>query len=161
MERDFIGVFADSTSLQALLEIVGCIPNYMREIYEKELPWLRTLLTSTKPDVRYLVAKVYGVITSNFSSIDFEKHISEIIDMTKKKHVESQHGSLLALTFMMERNLIIKRNENRDGLLNWEMYIHVVKIICTFVYIIIYRILINGQKTILIDYIYIFRYISS
>lgn len=125
---------ADSTSLQALLEIVGCIPNYMREIYEKELPWLRTLLTSTKPDVRYLVAKVYGVITSNFSSIDFEKHISEIIDMTKKKHVESQHGSLLALTFMMERNLIIKRNENRDELLNWEMYIYVVKIICTFLH---------------------------
>ncbi|KAI4501123.1 hypothetical protein M0802_003926 [Mischocyttarus mexicanus] len=125
---------ADSTSLQALLEIVGCIPNYMREIYEKELPWLRTLLTSTKPDVRYLVAKVYGVITSNFSSIDFEKHISEIIDMTKKKHVESQHGSLLALTFMVEKNLIIKRNENRDELLNWEMYIHVVKIICTFLH---------------------------
>lgn len=125
---------AEPISLQALLEVVGCIPNYMREIYEKELPWLRSLLTSTKPDVRYLVAKVYGVITGHFSTVDFEKHILEIIEMTKKKNIESQHGSLLALTFMMERNLMIRRNEDKDVLLDSEMYIYIVRMICTFLH---------------------------
>ncbi|KOC60812.1 Proteasome-associated protein ECM29 like protein [Habropoda laboriosa] len=128
----FSHVSADQSSLQALLEVTGCVPQYATEIYEKESSRLRTLLTSTKPDVRQLVAKIYGIITTQLSNNDFEAQISEIISIMDKKNLEAQHGSLLTLTCMMERRLIFKRNNINKDMFNWDLYVNVVKMICSY-----------------------------
>lgn len=122
---------ADQISLNALLEILGSVPHYIVKSYEKELPWLCSLLTSTKQDVRQLAAKIYAAITGYFSKNEFEKHVSNIMDIMNKKNLEAQHGALMALTYMMERNLMQQRNENKD-LCNWTTYNDIVKAICTY-----------------------------
>lgn len=124
----------DQISLNALLEVLGSVPPYIVKTYEKELPWLSTLLTSTKQDVRQLAAKVYAAITAYFSRNEFEKHVSSIMDIMKKKNLEAQHGALMALIYMMERNLTQQRNENRENLYNWTTYNDIVRSICTYLH---------------------------
>ncbi|XP_076235930.1 proteasome adapter and scaffold protein ECM29 isoform X2 [Calliopsis andreniformis] len=121
---------ADQTSLQALLEVVGCVPQYVTKIYEKE-SWIRNLLTSTKPGVRQLAAKIYGLITVQLRPNDFEAQISEIMELLNKKNLESQHGSLLTLTYMMERRLISNKRD-MNSTFNLDTFVNVVKMICNF-----------------------------
>lgn len=122
----------DQISLNALLEVLGSVPHYITKEYEKELPWLRTVLTSTKQDVRELAAKVYAAITGYLPRSEFEKHVSSITDIANRKNLEAQHGALMTLTYMMERNLTQQqRNGNKEDLCNWTTYQDVVRAICT------------------------------
>lgn len=125
---------ADQTTLQALLEVTGSVPQFATRIYENELSWLRTLLISTKLDVRQLVAKIYGIITTQLSNNEFETQISEIMNIMDKNSLEAQHGSLLTLTCMMERRLVFKRNNMDNDFFNWDLYINVVKMICMYIF---------------------------
>lgn len=113
------------------MEVLGSVPHYIVKSYEKELPWLRSLLTSTKQDVRQLAAKIYAAITGYFPKNEFEKHVSNIMDIMNKKNLEAQHGALMALTYMMEKYLMQQRNENKD-LCNWTTYNDIVKAICMY-----------------------------
>lgn len=125
---------ADQTSLQALLEMIGSIPQFVTRIYENNLSWLRTLLISTKPDIRQLAAKIYGLITAQLSNNEFEAQISEIMGIIDKNNLEAQHGSLLTLTYMMERRLVFKRSNINNDCFNWDLYINVVRMICNFLH---------------------------
>ncbi|XP_043596940.1 proteasome adapter and scaffold protein ECM29 isoform X1 [Bombus pyrosoma] len=125
---------ADQTTLQALLEVTGSVPQFATRIYENELSWLRTLLISTKLDVRQLVAKIYGIITTQLSNNEFGTQISEIMNIMDKNSLEAQHGSLLTLTCMMERRLVFKRNNMDNDFFNCDLYINVVKMICNFLH---------------------------
>ncbi|XP_018049516.1 PREDICTED: proteasome-associated protein ECM29 homolog [Atta colombica] len=123
---------ADQISLNALLEVFGSVPHYIIKSYEKELPWLCSLLTSAKHDVRQLAAKIYAVITGYLPRNEFEKYVSSIMNIMNRKNLEAQHGALMALTYMMERNLIQQRNGNKEDLCNWTTYNDIVKAICTY-----------------------------
>jgi len=125
----------DQISLNALLEIFGSVPHYIIKSYEKELPWLCSLLTSAKHDVRQLAAKIYAVITGYLPRNEFEKYVSSIMNIMNRKNLEAQHGALMALTYMMERNLIQQRNGNKEDLCNWTTYNDIVKAICMYLYI--------------------------
>ncbi|XP_029040341.2 proteasome adapter and scaffold protein ECM29 isoform X1 [Osmia bicornis bicornis] len=129
----FSNASADQISLQALLEVVSFVPQYITRIYEKQSSWLRNLLTSTKPEVRQLAAKVYGVVTATLPINEFGTQISEIMAITNKKNLEPQHGGLLALTYMMERRLLILRRNTNESF-NWDLYVNVVKMICNFLH---------------------------
>ncbi|KYM93818.1 Proteasome-associated protein ECM29 like protein [Cyphomyrmex costatus] len=107
---------ADQISLNALLEVLGSVPHYIIKSYEKELPWLCSLLASAKHDVRQLAAKIYAAITGYFPKNEFEKHVSNIMNIMNRKNLEAQHGALMALTYMMERNLIQQRIGNKEDL---------------------------------------------
>ncbi|XP_053994994.1 proteasome adapter and scaffold protein ECM29 [Hylaeus volcanicus] len=123
---------ADQSSLQALLEVIGSVPQYVTKIYEKELLWLHNLLASVKPNVRQLAAKIYGITTAQLSTNDFEGQISEITNIMNKKNLEAQHGALLTLTYMMERRIIFRKTNPNDAFFNLDVYINVVKMIFTF-----------------------------
>lgn len=125
----------DQISLNALLEVLGSVPHYIIKSYEKELPWLSSLLASAKQDVRQLAAKIYATITGYFPKNEFEKHVSSILNIINRKNLEAQHGALMTLTYMMERNLIQQRNGNKEDLCNWTTYNDIVKAICTYLYI--------------------------
>lgn len=125
----------DQVPLNALLEVLGSVPHYITKSYEKELPWLRSMLTSTKQDVRQVAAKTYSVITGYFPRNEFEKHLSSVMEIMSRKQLEAQHGALITLTYMMERSLIRHRSESKEDLRNWTTYNEIVKTICMHSYI--------------------------
>lgn len=124
----------DVINLTALLEVFGSVPHYIIKTYEKELPWLYSLLTSSKKDIRELAAKIYASITVYFSKDDFERDALGIMDMINKKSLETKHGALITLIYMMERKLIQQRNKDRENLSNWAIYENIVKNLCMYIY---------------------------
>lgn len=126
----FLLRYADQVPLNALLEVFGSVPYYVIKSYEKELHWLRSMLTSTKLDVRQVAAKTYATVTGYFPRDEFEKHVSSVMEIMSRKQLEAQHGALVALTYMMERSLIQQRNESNEDLCNWTTYSEIVKTIC-------------------------------
>ncbi|XP_012265500.2 proteasome adapter and scaffold protein ECM29 [Athalia rosae] len=127
-----IQVTAGLVPLTAFLEVIGTIPIETTSRYKSDLPWLRTLLTSTKKDTRELAAKIYGVVAAHIPSGEFEKQVAEIINVSRNKVLETQHGAILALSYMMERKLILRRNEDKSEMLKWENYVNAIKLIYAF-----------------------------
>ena len=116
--------------MDALLEIIGTIPQHVIDRHSKELPWLRSLLSSTKEKVRESGAKIYGLTVARTHVSDFNEKITEIVALTKNgKNVETQHGALLALTHTVERKLTIKKEQGED-IKEWKNYVDVVNVIC-------------------------------
>lgn len=116
----------------------GSVPHYIVKQHEQELPLLCPLLSSIKQDVRQLAAKVYAVITAYFPRNEFEKQVSNIMEILKKKNLEAQHGALMTLIYMMERNLIQQRKGSGEDLCSWTTYNDIVKKICMYQSISIY-----------------------
>lgn len=129
--------------------MIGSIPQFVTRIYENNLSWLRNLLISTKPDIRQLAAKIYGIITAQLSNNEFEAQISEIMGIIDKNNLEAQHGSLLTLTYMMERRLIFKRSNINNDSFNWDLYINVVRMICMYIF--------RCNKLILVHFLIFFK----
>ncbi|XP_011494527.1 PREDICTED: proteasome-associated protein ECM29 homolog [Ceratosolen solmsi marchali] len=125
-------VTGDEVALSALLEIVGTIPTYVVERYEKEQAWIQSLLSSTKEYVRDLAAKICGIFMAYVSTNEFENQISKMLKITKDKLLENQQGAILALSYSMERKLNLQRNEDKNTLVNWNTYIDTVMAICEF-----------------------------
>ncbi|OXU22910.1 hypothetical protein TSAR_016170 [Trichomalopsis sarcophagae] len=125
-------VTGDEVALSALLEIVGTIPTYIVERYAKEQSWIQSLLTSSKEYVRDLAAKIYAVFLAYVPTNEFENQISKMLKTTKDKVLENQQGAILALSYSMERKLILRRSEDKNTLVNWNTYIDTVKAICDF-----------------------------
>ncbi|XP_008560300.1 proteasome adapter and scaffold protein ECM29 [Microplitis demolitor] len=125
---------ADKIPLVALLEIAGTVPQSMTSYFVKELPWIRSLLTSTKAEVRELAAKINAIVMEfNSSNDEFELQATEFINSTKNKTLETQHGSLLALSHMIERKLTVRKlSEPVENLLKWKIYNDIVQTICSF-----------------------------
>jgi proteasome component ECM29 len=124
--------FLDEIVLNALLEIIGTIPTYFVERYAKEQTWIQSLLSSSKEHVRDLAARIYGVFMAYVSTNKFENQISKMLKTTKNKSLETQQGAILALSYSMERKLVLQRSEDKNTLINWNTYIDTVKAICKF-----------------------------
>ncbi|KAF7987486.1 hypothetical protein HCN44_003248 [Aphidius gifuensis] len=125
---------ADKISLNALLEIIGTIPVTMTSRFVSELTWLRTLLTSTKTHVREIAAKIHAIIiTHNLNQEEFDKQADEFINTTmKNKLIETQHGALVALPYMIESKIMSNKLLNDSKLLslnNWNIYCKTIDLI--------------------------------
>lgn len=125
----YINYYIDVKCLNALLEVVGSISKHMTAICQKELPWIYTLLTSTKAEVRELAAKIYAIVVTHSTVNDFEKDVKDCLSLLNKKDLESQHGALMALSYIMERKLMLKRDKDNE-IHQWTTYHDVVKSIC-------------------------------
>ncbi|XP_011307486.1 proteasome-associated protein ECM29 homolog [Fopius arisanus] len=127
-------VTSDTVPLNALLEVVGSLSPDMLDKFAEELKFLKGLLASTKEDVRVLAGKIHAIIMAHQSNLEeFEYRVSELIAATKHKTLEIQHGALLALSFMFERKLFLRKaTDDKESILSWKPYIDGVKTICEF-----------------------------
>lgn len=121
--------------MNALLEIVGTIPNCMTDRYVKELPWLRNLLISTKVDIRNLAAQIHAIIVAHgcADTKELETRATEFLSAANHRVLENQHGALIALAWMLERTLTLRREtEDKQTLLKWPTYASAVETLRTY-----------------------------
>lgn len=123
---------ADEVSLNALLEILGTMSPEISKRYEKDLPWLKKLQGSTKENIRELSAKIYAFIVAYLPLNEFETQLTEIVNCTKNKVLEIQHGALLALSYMIEQKLLSLKQTNVEGISNLKVYSVAVETMCSF-----------------------------
>ncbi|XP_015114658.1 proteasome adapter and scaffold protein ECM29 [Diachasma alloeum] len=125
---------SDTVPLYALLEVIGSISPEMSDKFTEELPFLRGLLASTKAEVRELAGKIHAIVMAHQSKPEeFETRVNELITATKHKTLEIQHGALLALSFMFERKLFLKKTtDTKESILTWKPYVDGVKTVFEF-----------------------------
>ncbi|GAB1288538.1 Proteasome adapter and scaffold protein ECM29 [Apodemus speciosus] len=104
--------------MYCLLEAVSVYPEKLAAKFVDKTEWIKSLMSSSKEEMRELAALFYSVVVSTVSGNELKSMIEQLIKATKDNHSpEVQHGSLLALGFTVGRYLAKKRvrmAEQRD-----------------------------------------------
>uniref|UniRef100_A0A8C2YS99 Ecm29 proteasome adaptor and scaffold n=1 Tax=Chinchilla lanigera TaxID=34839 RepID=A0A8C2YS99_CHILA len=96
--------------MYCLLEAVSVYPERLASKFVDKTEWIKSLMNSSKEEMRELAALFYSVVVSTVSGNELKSMIEQLIKTTKDNHSpEIQHGSLLALGFTIGRYLAKKK----------------------------------------------------
>ncbi|XP_008582127.1 PREDICTED: proteasome-associated protein ECM29 homolog [Galeopterus variegatus] len=96
--------------MYCLLEAVSVYPEKLATKFVDKTEWIKSLMSSSKEEMRELAALFYSVVVSTVSGNELKSMIEQLIKTTKDNHSpEIQHGSLLALGFTVGRYLAKKK----------------------------------------------------
>uniref|UniRef100_A0A2K5PCI4 Proteasome adapter and scaffold protein ECM29 n=1 Tax=Cebus imitator TaxID=2715852 RepID=A0A2K5PCI4_CEBIM len=96
--------------MYCLLEAVSVYPEKLATKFVDKTEWIKSLMNSSKEEMRELAALFYSVVVSTVSGSELKSMIEQLIKTTKDNHSpEIQHGSLLALGFTVGRYLAKKK----------------------------------------------------
>ncbi|MEJ1282869.1 Ecm29 proteasome adaptor and scaffold [Cricetulus griseus] len=96
--------------MYCLLEAVSVYPEKLATKFVDKTEWIKSLMSSSKEEMRELAALFYSVVVSTVSGNELKSMIEQLIKSTKDNHSpEVQHGSLLALGFTVGRYLAKKK----------------------------------------------------
>ncbi|XP_036288897.1 proteasome adapter and scaffold protein ECM29 isoform X9 [Pipistrellus kuhlii] len=96
--------------MYCLLEAVSVYPEKLATKFVDKIEWIKTLMNSSKEEMRELAALFYSVVVSTVSGNELKSMLEQLIKTTKNNHSpETQHGSVLALGFTIGRYLAKKK----------------------------------------------------
>ncbi|XP_059513619.1 proteasome adapter and scaffold protein ECM29 isoform X7 [Myotis daubentonii] len=96
--------------MYCLLEAVSVYPEKLATKFVDKTEWIKSLMNSSKEEMRELAALFYSVVVSTVSGNELKLMIEQLIKTTKNNHSpEIQHGSVLALGFTIGRYLAKKK----------------------------------------------------
>nr|XP_033782200.1 proteasome adapter and scaffold protein ECM29 isoform X1 [Geotrypetes seraphini] len=97
--------------MYCLLEAISVYPQKLAVKFIDKTDWIKGLLNSSKEEMRELAAQLYAVVVSTMSGDEMKSAIQSLLKITKDNHnPETQHGSLLALGYIVGRYLAKKKN---------------------------------------------------
>uniref|UniRef100_A0A8C5VKA6 Ecm29 proteasome adaptor and scaffold n=2 Tax=Euarchontoglires TaxID=314146 RepID=A0A8C5VKA6_MICMU len=101
--------------MYCLLEAVSVYPEKLATKFVDKTEWIKSLMNSSKEEMRELAALFYSVVVSTVSGNELKSMIEQLIKTTKDNHSpEIQHGSLLALGFTVGRYLAKKKQQDPE-----------------------------------------------
>ncbi|TPX72617.1 hypothetical protein CcCBS67573_g05715 [Chytriomyces confervae] len=112
LKSDEVDAVLQSTCSSCLVELVSLCPSALAESYRDKVDWIKSFLSSLKPETRHAMARVLGIVaTSDLSVADrgtqFMKLVQELSttarDFAKQTSFELRQGSVLALGYLLGR----------------------------------------------------------
>ncbi|CAJ0940188.1 unnamed protein product [Ranitomeya imitator] len=92
--------------MYCLLEIVSVYPQKLAALLVDKVEWIKSLMTANKEEMRELAAQLYALVVVTLSGPELKSKIQSLIKTAKDPHSpEAQHGSLLALGYLIGRYL--------------------------------------------------------
>uniref|UniRef100_A0A3Q2NUZ8 Ecm29 proteasome adaptor and scaffold n=1 Tax=Fundulus heteroclitus TaxID=8078 RepID=A0A3Q2NUZ8_FUNHE len=96
--------------MYCLLEVVSVCPEKLAPRFSDKIDWIKSLMNTNKEDMRELAAQLYAVVISTMTGNELQKAVQHLVKITKDNHSpETQHGAILALGYMVGRNLSRKK----------------------------------------------------
>ncbi|XP_035992752.1 proteasome adapter and scaffold protein ECM29 [Fundulus heteroclitus] len=96
--------------MYCLLEVVSVCPEKLAPRFSDKIDWIKSLMNTNKEDMRELAAQLYAVVISTMTGNELQKAVQNLVKITKDNHSpETQHGAILALGYMVGRNLSRKK----------------------------------------------------
>ncbi|KAM9313856.1 proteasome adapter and scaffold protein ECM29 [Pholidichthys leucotaenia] len=96
--------------MYCLLEVVSVCPEKLAPRFADKIDWIKSLMNTNKEDMRELAAQLYAVVVSIMTGNELQKAVQNLVKITKDNHSpETQHGAILALGYMVGRNLSRKK----------------------------------------------------
>ncbi|XP_040217375.1 proteasome adapter and scaffold protein ECM29 isoform X2 [Rana temporaria] len=106
--------------MYCLLEAVSVYPQKLATTLLDKVDWIKSLMISNKEEMRELAAQLYAVVVSTLPSSEIKSKLQNLIKSAKDVHnPEAQHGSILALGYLIWRYLD-KCHLNKDELESME-----------------------------------------
>ncbi|KAM3938188.1 proteasome adapter and scaffold protein ECM29 isoform 2-T2 [Leptodactylus fuscus] len=92
--------------MYCLLEIVSIYPEKLAASLVDKIDWIKSLMTANKEEMRELAAQLFAVVVVALPGPEIKSKIQSLIKTAKDQHnPEAQHGSLLALGYLIGRYL--------------------------------------------------------
>ncbi|XP_075681729.1 proteasome adapter and scaffold protein ECM29 [Rhinoderma darwinii] len=92
--------------MYCLLEIVSVYPQKLAAALVDKIDWIKSLMTANKEEMRELAAQLFAVVVVTLPGPELKSKIHGLIKTAKEQHnPEAQHGSLLALGYLIGRYL--------------------------------------------------------
>ncbi|CAG5938707.1 unnamed protein product, partial [Menidia menidia] len=96
--------------MYCLLEVVSVCPEKLATRFADKIDWIKSLMNTNKEDMRELAAQLYAVVISTMTGNELQTAVQNLVKITKDNHSpETQHGAILALGYMVGRNMSRKR----------------------------------------------------
>uniref|UniRef100_A0A7M4FB64 Ecm29 proteasome adaptor and scaffold n=1 Tax=Crocodylus porosus TaxID=8502 RepID=A0A7M4FB64_CROPO len=96
--------------MYCLLEVVSVYPEKLAARFVDKIDWIKSLMNTSKEEMRELAALFYSVVLSTMSGNELKSSVQQLIKTAKDNHnPEVQHGALLALGFTVGRYLAKKK----------------------------------------------------
>uniref|UniRef100_I3JQE4 Ecm29 proteasome adaptor and scaffold n=3 Tax=Oreochromis niloticus TaxID=8128 RepID=I3JQE4_ORENI len=96
--------------MYCLLEVVSVCPEKLAPRFADKIDWIKSLMNTNKEDMRELAAQLYAVVVSTMTGNELQKAVQNLVKITKDNHSpETQHGAILALGYMVGRNMSRKK----------------------------------------------------
>ncbi|XP_015225103.1 PREDICTED: proteasome-associated protein ECM29 homolog, partial [Cyprinodon variegatus] len=96
--------------MYCLLEVVSVCPDKLAPRFADKIDWIKSLMNTNKEDMRELAAQLYAVVISTMTGNELQTAVQNLVKITKDNHSpETQHGAILALGYMVGRNLSRKK----------------------------------------------------
>ncbi|XP_066460523.1 proteasome adapter and scaffold protein ECM29 isoform X2 [Eleutherodactylus coqui] len=98
--------------MYCLLEIVSVYPEKLAASLVEKIDWIKSLMTANKEEMRELAAQLFALVVVTLPGPELESKIQGLIKTAKDPHnPEAQHGSLLALGYLIGRYLDIAKTK--------------------------------------------------
>uniref|UniRef100_A0A1A7Z514 F-box protein 10 n=1 Tax=Iconisemion striatum TaxID=60296 RepID=A0A1A7Z514_9TELE len=102
--------------MYCLLEVVSVCPERLAPRFADKIDWIKGLMNTNKEDMRELAAQLYALVISTMTGNELQTAVHNLVKITKDNHSpETQHGAILALGYMVGRNLSRKKAFNCDS----------------------------------------------
>uniref|UniRef100_A0A3B3YWF8 Ecm29 proteasome adaptor and scaffold n=1 Tax=Poecilia mexicana TaxID=48701 RepID=A0A3B3YWF8_9TELE len=96
--------------MYCLLEVVSVCPEKLAPRFADRIDWIKSLMNTNKEDMRELAAQLYALVISTMTGNELQTAVQNLVKITKDNHSpETQHGAILALGYMVGRNLSRKK----------------------------------------------------
>ncbi|XP_027874809.1 proteasome adapter and scaffold protein ECM29 [Xiphophorus couchianus] len=96
--------------MYCLLEVVSVCPEKLAPRFADKIDWIKSLMNTNKEDMRELAAQLYALVISTMTGNELQTAVQNLVKITKDNHSpETQHGAILALGYMVGRNLSRKK----------------------------------------------------
>ncbi|XP_069812868.1 proteasome adapter and scaffold protein ECM29-like, partial [Dendropsophus ebraccatus] len=101
--------------MYCLLEIVSIYPQKLAASLVDKIDWIKSLMSANKEEMRELAAQLFAVVVVTLPGPELQSIIQGLIKTTKEPHnPEAQHGSLLALGYLIGRYLDLSRTKKEQ-----------------------------------------------
>uniref|UniRef100_T1J5P2 TOG domain-containing protein n=1 Tax=Strigamia maritima TaxID=126957 RepID=T1J5P2_STRMM len=104
--KQLLGAVLNPQIMYFLLEIVAIIPDILSSYFEKNLDWIKSLMFSSKEQIREYASELYVIIMAN--TLSDSKYFAVLGELSKNindKTLEIQHGSILALGYAIGKKI--------------------------------------------------------
>ncbi|XP_072010829.1 proteasome adapter and scaffold protein ECM29 isoform X2 [Engystomops pustulosus] len=99
--------------MYCLLEIVSIYPERLAASLVDKIDWIKNLMSANKEEMRELAAQLFAVVVVALPAPELKSKIQGLIKTAKDPHnPEAQHGSLLALGYLIGRYLDNTKTKN-------------------------------------------------
>ncbi|XP_047434577.1 proteasome adapter and scaffold protein ECM29 [Mugil cephalus] len=96
--------------MYCLLEVVSVCPEKLAPRFADKIDWIKSLMNTNKEDMRELAAQLYALVISTMTGNELQTAVQHLVKITKDNHSpETQHGAILALGYMVGRNMSRKK----------------------------------------------------